>query len=184
MISVQVLSQRDPRWATQKLGQSDIATIGAYGCTLTCLAMLAKLSDVLKANELLKNNGGFSDALIYWQNVPRGLTNLKFIGRYKYYDNNTVRDYVYNKKIPVVVEVDAAPIGAPRSSHFVLYLGDGKCADPWTGRIRPTNDFPKVKGFALYQYVTPPNTDPVKAILYGSMTDHDKIVELQKLFPQ
>ena len=34
------LSQRDPRWASEKLGFDTTVTIGTDGCTLTCLTML------------------------------------------------------------------------------------------------------------------------------------------------
>lgn len=178
MIPTPVLSQRDTRWAKEKLGHSDL-TIGSYGCTLTCITMLAGLTDVLDTNNRMKKYGGFSGPLIYWSQVPQALKNLTFIGRYKIYNNDVVRDWVYNKKTPVIVEVDAGPIGSPQMSHFVLYIGDGKLVDPWAGKIRPTSDFPKPKGYALYQY-----SDPVRTILYGSLSDSDKVRELKKIFPK
>lgn len=164
MIQTPVISQRDPRWANKTLGFST-STIGGYGCTLTCLTSLAKLSDVGQVNEMLKAlgnynattnpNGAFLGSLIVWANVGKALKNLSYNGRFYMYDNIGVANYVYNKKTPVVVQVDATPIGAPRSDHYVLYLGDQKLMDPWTGSIRPTSDFPIQKGFALYDYAVP-----------------------------
>jgi hypothetical protein len=155
MINVPILGQRDPRWCNIPLGWGD-GSIGNYGCLLTSLTSLAGRYNVAEANNLFKANDVFAYNLVLWANVPKAFKSLEFVYRYYYYDNAKVADYVYNKKIPVVVEVDAAPIGSPRSSHFVLFLGDQKCLDPWVGQLRSTSDFPLRKGFALYNYVTPP----------------------------
>jgi hypothetical protein len=46
--SIAPLSQRDARWAKTLLGNSNVSTIGAYGCLITSMAMLAGLTpDVL-----------------------------------------------------------------------------------------------------------------------------------------
>lgn len=162
MLQTPILSQRDARWAWKYLGFS-YSTIGGYGCLVACLTMLAGETDVSKVNDLMKgtgpygpNNGGgaFLDNLVVWGNVQNALKNLKLVERGWTYNNDKVRDWIYNKKIPVIVEVDAAPIGSPRTKHFVLYVGDAKLVDPWTGQIRPTSDFPDPSGFALYQAPT------------------------------
>ena len=53
---IQPLNQRDARWKDIKLGFGN-TTIGGYGCTITCVAMLAGLTpdDV---NARLKNVNG------------------------------------------------------------------------------------------------------------------------------
>ena len=38
----QIYSQRDPQWASQKLGTVIGATIGQYGCFITSFAMIAR----------------------------------------------------------------------------------------------------------------------------------------------
>ena len=38
------LSQRDPRWAKTLLGNSNVSTIGAYGCLITSMSMLCGLT--------------------------------------------------------------------------------------------------------------------------------------------
>ncbi len=54
--SIVPLSQRDPRWAKTLLGNSSTSTIGAYGCLVTSMAMLAGLTpDVL--NTRMKPRG-------------------------------------------------------------------------------------------------------------------------------
>lgn len=151
MISVPLLSQRDSRWKDIKLGFSDV-TIGNFGCVITSLTSLAQRSDVSVTNELFKSNGVYlKPNLVIWGNVPKVFTGLRFVWRSNGYDNNIVANWVYGKKTPVVVQVNAAPIGSPRTDHYILFVGDKKCFDPWTGKIRPTSDFPILKGYALYE---------------------------------
>lgn len=189
MINVPILGQRDPRWCNIPLGFGT-GTIGDFGCLLTSLTSLAGRNNVAEANDLFKANEAFSYNLVLWANVPKAFKNLKFVYRYYVYDNVKVADYVYQKKIPVVVEVDAAPIGSPRSSHWVLFLGDQKCLDPWIGQLRSTGDYPIRKGFALYDYVTPPvipltcdqKLGKVREILdSASLGDSDKVIEARKI---
>lgn len=46
--SIAPLSQRDPRWARTLLGNSNVSTIGAYGCLITSMSMPCGLTpDVL-----------------------------------------------------------------------------------------------------------------------------------------
>lgn len=157
MLAVRPLSQRDPKWGSKRYAKGPL-TIGKYGCALTCLAMMADVSNVATANEQMVAKGGYLGNLVYWPMVPKGLPKLKFVFRSYVYDNNQVKHWIYNRGFPVIVQVDAAPIGAPRSDHYVLFIGDHKCIDPWTGKIRPTSDFSKtnvtktpLKGYILYE---------------------------------
>lgn len=157
MITTPIVSQRDSRWAWKSLGFS-AGTIGDFGCVISCLTMLARETDVSRVNDLMKQFGNyyngnyaspFADNLVVWGNVPNALKNLKFVERGWSYNNDKVKAHIA-KGFPVVVQVDAGPIGSPRTDHYVLFVGDQKLVDPWTGRIRPTSDFPQVKGYALY----------------------------------
>lgn len=182
MITVPLLSQRDPRWANIKLGYG-VPTIGQSGCIITCLTSLSGGNDVAKTNSDFMKYGAYSQGnLTYWVNVPLALRNLNFVYRYNYYDNNIVSDYVYNKKIPVIVQVNAAPIGGS-GDHYVLYVGDHKLMDPWTGTIRLTSDFPAQKGFILYT-LNPSLTisqryDKIKTIAYGSDSSDSKVAQIK-----
>ncbi len=68
---VPVLRQTDSRWKDKKLGNSR-ATIGGYGCTLTCLSMLhsfetqATVTPDVMASKYLKFNGS---GCVVWQSV-------------------------------------------------------------------------------------------------------------------
>lgn len=192
MINIQPLSQQDPRWANSKLGTSNV-TIGGYGCVLTCLAMMAGVNDVNEANRKMIDNGGFvNGSLTHWINAAKAFPRLKFQWRSWVYDNNQVKEWVYTKKYPVIVQVDAAPIGAPRSDHYVLFIGDQKLADPWTGKIEPTSKYPALKGYILYevsqavQPPPPPQTleEKVKAIIWSNDSEALKVARLQQLLPR
>lgn len=189
MINVPIIGQRDARWVNIPLGFGT-GTIGDFGCTLTALTALAGKNNVAETNDLFKASGAFSYNLVLWSAVPKALKNLKFVYRYYYYDNAKVADYVYNKKTPVPVEVDATPIGSPRTSHWVLFLGDQKCLDPWVGQIRSTGDFPIRKGFALYDYLQAPvvplndtqKVNKTREILNRSdIGDTQKVIEAKKI---
>lgn len=147
-----VLSQRDPRWAGKKLGFSDL-TIGSYGCTLTSLTMLLNrlfgynlTPDVV--NDKLKLAKAFSGALIWWARVPLAYPQLKWIRRDYNYSNILVAWYIYVLRLPVLVEVNGASIGPNR--HWVLYIGNRQCVDPWTGKVVSTSTYPAI-GDALFQ---------------------------------
>lgn len=156
------LSQRDPRWKDKKLGFSNL-TIGNYGCTITCLTMLlnhveGKNYQVDEVNDKLKtlgnyhqtNNpkGAFSGAYLVWANVQRVYPSLKFVKRVFNYNNVEVAWWVYVMKMPVMVEVNASSIGAPR--HWVLFIGNRQACDPWTGTIVSTSKYPAT-GYAIYK---------------------------------
>jgi len=145
-------SQRDPRWASEKLGFSSYK-IGTHGCTLTSLTNL--LNRVFgyqftpdQVNARLKSFGAFSGALLYWSQVPKAYPELKFVYRDYNYNNVKVAWYVYGLKLPVMVEVNGASIGA--SKHWVLYIGNRQCVDPWVGRVVSTATYPAT-GDALFK---------------------------------
>lgn len=158
MLNVTPLSQRDPRWKDKKLGFSTYP-IGQKGCTLTCITMLVnfvdgtslgvdEVNDKLRAVEAFAMDSYKQKSLIIWYKVPLAFPSLKWILREYNYNNTKVAWYVYVHKIPVCVEVNAWSIGAPK--HWVLFLGNQKMADPWTGTIVATTKYP-LTGDALYQ---------------------------------
>lgn len=151
MINSPVLSQRDWRWRWSKLGNGNAqSTIGRYGCTLTCLTSWLGLFDPRITNDTLLRYGGFGGAtgnLILWSRLPICFPSIKSATRYFSYDNDKVKASLA-KGVPVLVEVDGTVIGAVR--HWVLYLGNQKMMDPWTGMVESTSKYPAV-GFTLIE---------------------------------
>lgn len=159
MLPIKPLSQRDPRWAKIKLGFSD-KTIGEAGCTITVLTMWLNsvmgwslTPDVVNqrlqdARDKKGKKVGFTGALILWAGIQIAFPEVKWTWRAYNYDNIKPSYYVYVRHLPVLVEVNGAKIGS--SKHWILYVGDRKAADPWTGKIVPTSYYPAT-GYSLIE---------------------------------
>ena len=134
---MQILGQRDPRWGNINLGNSN-TFIKDYGCTITCLAMIIGTTpDVV--NDRLKAVGGFAQGnLVIWGKISEAFPGIK-INRVWVYNNDDVLNNVPN----VLVEVPPNAIGGVSGKHWVVFIGNKECNDPWTGSKRPTNDFLK-----------------------------------------
>lgn len=145
-------SQRDRRWANDKMGLSGL-TIHNFGCTITSLASLLTslgYDETPKTvNRKLSAHGGYykKTALLVWSAVPKIWSKLRFVKRAYNYNNIEVAWYVYGKRIPVLVEVNGAKIGAAR--HWVLFVGNRQMIDPWYGRLSATTYYP-LTGYTLY----------------------------------
>lgn len=147
-----IYGQRDPRWRDNKLGSSGV-TIGGYGCAVTSLAMLithtGKATTPLELDEWLTSHFGYSNGnLVNWGTIDKFTPNLRFMGV-------TVGTNLY----PCIAEVDLIPTNSKFDQHFVVDLGDGMCADPWEGRVRPLSDFKGFKSHRMYEIIhnsTPP----------------------------
>lgn len=125
-----IYSQRDQRWAAQEIGLSGL-TIGRYGCTITCLAMLASYfgQDINPGamETLLKFT---PQGLIIWQSAD--FAKFAFESRVRYRDNALISAALKDPKRAVILEVAG-------HSHWVVATGwqpETNCfkiADPWLG---------------------------------------------------
>ena len=134
---MQILSQRDDKWGNLYLGTSN-TKVRDFGCTITCLAMIIGTTpDVV--NQRLRDVNGFAQGnLLIWAKIPEAFPGIT-INRVWSYNNDDVKANVPN----VLVEVPPNAIGGVSGKHWVVFIGDQNCNDPWTGSIRPTNDFLK-----------------------------------------
>lgn len=151
-MQVTPLSQRDVRWGNKNLGFSTLK-IKSYGCTLVSLTCLLNYIEGKsyrpdEVNDKLKSVKAFYGALLYWSRVPLAYPSLKWVKRGYNYSNAEVAWWVYVMGMPVMVEVNAASIGAPR--HWVLYIGNRQACDPWTGTVVSTSKYPAT-GYAIYR---------------------------------
>ena len=142
---MQPLNQRDPRWARQQLGTSN-TTIGSHGCTITCIAMLVGTTpDVV--NKELKRVGAFANGnLVIWSKVPIAFPQLIFVKRVNSYNN---ADVLAN--LPCLVEVDFDGSPVTFGNHWVLFIGNKRLLDPWTGQNRPTSSYSILKGYSVFK---------------------------------
>lgn len=143
------LSQRDPRWANIQLGTSN-KTIGTHGCTITALAIILDTTpDVV--NQRLKDVGGYASGnLVIWDKIAIAFPGTQ-IHRVWSYNNDDVLANVPN----VIVEVDGAPIGAPK--HWVVFIGNKKMIDPWTGQEEATSKYTPLS----YCIIKPPKKEDI-----------------------
>jgi len=150
---MQTLSQKDTRWTRTRLGFGT-GTIGQYGCTITALSSLIGLTPDYVNEQLKKVNGfaGETKNLVIWSALPTAFPQIIKATRVKGYNNTAVLEAV-TKFGGCLVEVDAEPIGAPRSSHWILYIGNSQCIDPWTGSVRHVDTYPKPLGYAVIEII-------------------------------
>lgn len=131
---MQTLGQRDPRWGNLNLGFSN-TFIRDYGCTITSLAMIIGTTpDVV--NSRLKAVGGFAYGnQVIWDKIAEAFPGIT-VKRVWSYNNDDVKANVPN----VLVEVPAQAIGGS-GKHWVVFIGNHNCNDPWTAKTRPVSDF-------------------------------------------
>jgi hypothetical protein len=140
------LSQRDPRWKDVPLGFPDEGqTLGEFGCTLTCLTMMANgfgfqetpatLNDKLRA---LGPGQGFIETLVVWQGVQQALNGLSLS---RLVECRSVAapmaeiDAWLDAGKPVIVELDMSPSPGLQNHWVLIYArhgGDYLIHDPWT----------------------------------------------------
>lgn len=146
MINTRIYSQRDWRWYWKKVGFGR-GHFGNVGCTITALTSLLFVAgyDLTppQVAERLRGVNGFVGDLLYWSKVERAFPKVKFHWRYYKYNNTEVKKLV-DKGIPVLVEVLLYG-----SRHWVLFIGDKKMIDPWTGKVESTAKYSLI-GYAVF----------------------------------
>jgi len=111
--------------------------------------MLAGLTPAV-VNELLKSVGGYADTnLVIWNKIQSAMPNLEFEWRGWEYDNDKVKEAI-DKYEACLVEVDFdGKINTPKDKHWVVYIGNGRMIDPWTGVEKSTGWYSIATGFAV-----------------------------------
>ncbi|GEM_PF-6115930 len=134
-LNVPLFNQLDSRWASVKLGFSNL-TIGGYGCALTSKAMvfnyyLPNFTDPKRLNSYLKNHNGYvSSGLIKWNNcgTPSGVS---YGGSVPI--SRSVISQKLNQGSPLVGQVYKVRM----PMHFVVLTGESDdnflINDPWQG---------------------------------------------------
>lgn len=146
MIEVKPYSQRDWRWAFVKFGFGG-GRFKDYGCTVTALTSLLGVAGYNltppQVAEKLREKKAFSGDLLIWSRVQLAFPKVKFIWRGYKYENAKVKENI-EKGNPTLVEVLLTG-----HRHWVLFLGNQKMMDPWTGKIESTSKYPLI-GYSLF----------------------------------
>jgi len=162
-----IYGQRDDRWKNKKVGNSN-SSIGNFGCTITCLAMLAGITpdDV---NTRLTRVNGYQVDLILWQKIKEAIPWLEFEWRGYVYENDNVL-LTIEREGGCLVEVDYdGKLDTPKDKHWVLFIGNQRMYDPWTGRECATSKYPIKTGYAVIKVYNKPIEEPV-----NDMTEAEK----------
>ena len=171
------LSQRDLRWAGDKLGASKI-TVGKFGCTTTVISMIAHDFGCYKTPlELAHNANNYTaDGLVLWNRL-----NKTFEGQMRF----VWRGYGYKGAGYVSPMLDFTPILkalANPNQRVILQVNDGAhwvklnkknligkdwtAIDPWDGKeCQVLAKYKNITGYAIFEdlkldpTVTPPSVD-------------------------
>lgn len=157
-----VYCQRDPKWASQRLGTVNGSTIGDYGCYVTSMAMLscyyghvvtpAQLDDILTDKNLYVNESGQYKApanLMVDNNLTRVFPDITYQKTYDFSskpaDLGLLKKLSDDANTTVIIGLDFDHNPANNIQyHFVaLWKADATDADsiwvfdPWDGRTKP-----------------------------------------------
>lgn len=180
---MQVYSQRDSRWAADKMGLSNL-TIGQAGCAMVSACMRATQVAAINPKELnqrLGTGGYTSDGLLYWAAVAAAVPGLRLKHYYTWRatpkpdaDMNIVHTAIAAS--PTVIQVDLKPQTAALDTHFVVAVraldNDIQIIDPLDGQVTTLMTrynkgtlAQSIYAMAVYENVTsPPQQNPGKLI--------------------
>jgi hypothetical protein len=153
LLPVAFFSQRDPRWANNRLGTCS-TTIGKQGCAVASVAMSGARSvynfNPATLNTYLTNNGGYqSGCSIVWSVAAKidGSAGFTYIGTGSVSSASNLKSVISQNRFAVAKSYRFYPT----SDHWVIiigyynqgyYLSDFVYLDPWdlTATFRRVND--------------------------------------------
>jgi len=160
---VKIYSQRDPQWKNETLGTK--GTIGSVGCTVSCIGNLADLTPS-EVNQRLKSVNGFANGnLVIWSKIEEAIPWLQFVWRGYEYNNYKVTKAI-EENGGCLVEVSGARIGG--SKHWLLFIGNRRAYDPWTGEEISTSLYTPITGYAEIKVIGQPESP----IMQSNLLEH------------
>lgn len=127
----QKLSQRDPRWANKKIGNTHL-TIGEYGCFITCWCMALQWFGISMTPDQFAAHHEWFDSkgemLPFLVNIP----GVKIIQHLFGENDRAITNSIISPPQVCILKVNDG-------KHFILAAhvvkADFLCDDPWTGNI-------------------------------------------------
>lgn len=170
------LSQRDPKWAADRLGASTL-TVGRYGCTTTCISMISDDFMCYKSPlELAHNANNYTpDGLVLWTKFNETFRDkMRFVWRgYGYkgagyvtpmQDFSPLLKVLENPNQRVTLQVN-------NGAHWVklvkknLIGKDWTVIDPWDGKeCNVLARYGNITGYAIFEDLKPNIFTPDPAI--------------------
>lgn len=124
-----IFSQRDTRWARQKIGRS-VITIGGYGCTLTsvCRSLFLLTGKLLNPSQMEDSLLFTSDGLLIWSSFEKvGLKAILGWGKPKEFEKGMILALDYRASTGIMHWVTFDSLGPDGKTVKVM--------DPWVGEI-------------------------------------------------
>ena len=143
-LDVPLFSQRDSRWASDKLGTSSV-TIGGYGCLITAASMVCKFygkdTDPKRMNQALLGVNGYVNGNLLSYNAITDIYPDIVVDWEQFIANPTSAqiDAVLERGMPVIIQVDYNPATSALDQHWVVVIGRDSngflIADPIDGQV-------------------------------------------------
>lgn len=157
-----ILSQQDPQWASRKLGASSL-TVGRFGCTTTCIAMLSDyFGHYIDPGKLASNVNNYTKGgLVIWKNLNSQLKNFKWVWREYGYAKKNLEAALADPNRAVILEVND-------KSHWVVLqsrnriTGELYVYDPWDKKKHPVSYYRNVTGASYFERTGVVSEEPVK----------------------
>lgn len=154
-----LFNQLDPQWKDKKFGTS--ATIGQYGCLVSCVAMICQYYGKVETPATLVDKVKFSGNLWIWKELERVYPDITYQGLINTPDPLTKQqmDFIRGKideGYPVLLQIDSIPTTSKLDEHWVLaidYNGDDFIiANPWGGIVQPITSYGEKPQKIIYAY--------------------------------
>lgn len=144
------LSQRNPAWASNKLGLS-LLTLGRYGCTTTSISMLSDYFSQYISPDKIASHGEWytKDGLILWDKLSFG--KFKFVKRGYGQNDADICEYLKDPKKAVILEVNNRAHWVVAIKKALFSKDNYIVADPWYGRdVDCKKVYHNITGYALF----------------------------------
>ena len=129
------LSQRDPKWSSVKMGESQ-ETLGKSGCTTTCISMFSDYFKQFKNPMILARSLEYTkEGYLLWNSIGRVFRGFEFKWRFYTFDKAIIAEALKNPSKTVLLNVDggkhwvAAVRSIPLTSKYWVH-------DPWDGKAK------------------------------------------------
>lgn len=151
------LSQRDPLWASKKMGESEL-TLGRWGCTTTCISMLSDYFKCYRSPLELASNvhhytrkdypGGAG--LVLWPNMK--FDGMRWVKRLRGRNDAMIDEALRNPNTAVILQVNNGAHWVVAYSRVWGASKDWWCIDPWDGKKKLVlKSFGNITGMSFYE---------------------------------
>lgn len=123
-------SQNSPEWRNTLIGKSD-KTVGAYGCTISCVADGSSYFQEEATPGVLAKKLSFTPSgLLIWSSIGKYFKTFQFEWRFYSFDKVRIDEALKDPKRVCLVNVDKGKHWVFVVGRYIPFLGY-KVSDPW-----------------------------------------------------